>query len=143
MEPDPNALKSTPLTEGSVTALFGPGNDAQRTLIEAWLADVAQQSIPAPPPTTFTPPSVSALKLALGARLKANTPVLHHLPEAFAFMASPDLKIAGRTLPSLPLVDPRPGLAHSWQVADRACLASGLGKNGTEWYARRATVAGT
>jgi ubiquinone biosynthesis protein COQ9 len=118
-----------------VTALFGPGDDARRTFISAWLADANARAMPTPVSGTPTVP----LKAALVARLRKNTPVLHYLPEAFALLAAPSTTLAGRTIPSLPLLDPRPGVAHAWAVADRAV---GPIPDGDAWYARRIAAAG-
>lgn len=55
-----------------MTALFGNGNDARKTLIDAWLDDARNQMKAAPEPT---------IKAALSHRLKQNEPVLQFLPE--------------------------------------------------------------
>jgi ubiquinone biosynthesis protein COQ9 len=136
-----STASAAPLTDTSITALFGPGDDARRAFIQAWLDDATKQSI-SETPAAVVPPSTAALKQALASRLHANTPVLHHLSEAFGLLSAPDMRIAGRTLPAFPVLDPRAGLTHAWRVADRACVASGLGLDGTEWYARRTAVAG-
>jgi ubiquinone biosynthesis protein COQ9 len=141
--PGNNEGPSSVLSEASITALFGPGDDACRTLIRAWMDDATARSIPQPPPTAIVPTSSLTLKTLLASRLRENALVLSRLPEAFALLAAPDVMVAGRTVPALPLLDPRPGLSHAWNVAHRACLASGLGPTGTEWYTRRAAVAGT
>lgn len=60
------------LSESAVTALFGNGDDARKTLIDAWLDD-ARDQMKAAPDTT--------IKAALKHRLKHNEPVLQFLPE--------------------------------------------------------------
>ncbi|KAF8071820.1 hypothetical protein FPV67DRAFT_899724 [Lyophyllum atratum] len=64
---------SEPLSDTAVTALFGRGDLARRTLIRAWL-DAGIRHIQSAPPN-------STLKQVLQARLEFNEPVLHHLPE--------------------------------------------------------------
>jgi ubiquinone biosynthesis protein COQ9 len=70
--PEPH---SSSLSESSINALFGAGDDARRTLVKAWFED-AEKSMIAPGKS-----GASAVKTALGERLKANEPVLHLLPE--------------------------------------------------------------
>ena len=60
------------LSESAVTALFGHGDDARKTLINAWLDDARNQMRAAPEPT---------IKAALKRRLRQNEPVLQFLPE--------------------------------------------------------------
>ncbi|KAL1738887.1 hypothetical protein HDZ31DRAFT_16273, partial [Schizophyllum fasciatum] len=97
---------SEPLSDSSVSALFGTGTAAQKTLINAWL-DEGLDSLR----TTARsgPLTVSA---ALHARLRWNEPVLEHLPEAFALLASPEK--------GAPPLDPLPALRHAVRVADEA-----------------------
>ncbi|TFY62986.1 hypothetical protein EVJ58_g3511 [Rhodofomes roseus] len=71
---------SEQLSDSAVTALFGEGNDARKTLIDAWLEDARQHMRASPSPT---------IKAILTQRLKQNEPVLQFLPEAFALLASP------------------------------------------------------
>ncbi len=61
-----------PLSDSAVTALFGQGDAARRTLINAWLNEgrAHMRAVPA-----------DGLKRALLARLEYNVPVLGHLPE--------------------------------------------------------------
>ena len=63
---------SEQLSESAVTALFGHGDDARKTLINAWLDDARNQMRAAPEPT---------IKAALKRRLRQNEPVLQFLPE--------------------------------------------------------------
>ena len=67
--PEPHAA---PLPESTVTTLFGEGDTARRTLINAWLEEgrTYMRSVP-----------VEDVKSALLTRLEYNTPVLEHLPE--------------------------------------------------------------
>ena len=67
--PEPHA---EPLSDSAVTALFGHGDAARRTLINAWL-DEGRAHMRAVP--------VDGVKRALLARLEFNVPVLSHLPE--------------------------------------------------------------
>lgn len=68
--PQPHA---EPLTDAAVTALFGHGDDARRTLVRAWLEDARGQMKHLP--------SASHMRDVLHARLRINAPVLEHLPE--------------------------------------------------------------
>ena len=69
--PEPHAHPK-PLSDSAVTTLFGEGDAARRTLIDAWLDQgrVHMRSVP-----------VQDVKGALLARLEYNVPVLGHLPE--------------------------------------------------------------
>jgi len=67
--PEPHA---EPLSDSAVTALFGQGDAARRTLIDAWL-DEGRAHMRAVP--------VDGVKRALLARLEYNVPALSHLPE--------------------------------------------------------------
>ncbi|KZT67479.1 hypothetical protein DAEQUDRAFT_729141 [Daedalea quercina L-15889] len=114
---------SEQLSDSAVTALFGGGNDARKTLIDAWLEDARHQMKAASSPT---------IEAALTQRLKQNEPVLQLLPEAFALLASPTN--------GLPLLDPVPALKHAGSVADEACYIAGEKTIGLAWYSRRATL---
>ena len=61
-----------PLSDSAVTTLFGEGDTARRTLVDAWLDEgrAHMRSVP-----------VDGIKGALLARLEYNVPVLGHLPE--------------------------------------------------------------
>jgi hypothetical protein len=67
--PEPHA---EPLSDSAVTALFGQGDAARRTLVNAWL-DEGRAHMRAVP--------VDGVKRALLARLEYNVPVLSYLPE--------------------------------------------------------------
>ncbi|KAH9831587.1 uncharacterized protein C8Q71DRAFT_293293 [Rhodofomes roseus] len=114
---------SEQLSDSAVTALFGEGNDARKTLIDAWLEDARQHMRASPSPT---------IKAILTQRLKQNEPVLQFLPEAFALLASPTN--------GLPPLDPLPALKHAGSVADEACHIVGEHNIGLAWYSRRATL---
>ncbi|KAI0707203.1 hypothetical protein C8Q76DRAFT_748317 [Earliella scabrosa] len=118
---------SQPLSDAAVTALFGNGDDARRTLITGWL-DHAREEM-----KLAAGPSSATLREVLGHRLRANEPVLQHLPEAFALLASPPSGI--------PLLDPIPGLKHVSKVADDACYITGDSSVGPAWFRRRAAIA--
>ncbi|KAI9509799.1 hypothetical protein F5148DRAFT_1298688 [Russula earlei] len=113
-----------PLSDSAVTALFGEGDAARRTLINAWL-DAARAHMRSVP--------VEGVKGALLARLGYNVPVLRHLPEAFGLVASPPL--------GFPPIDPLPAIQHAAGVADEACRATNDASVGPSWYTRRATLA--
>ncbi|KAF8271183.1 hypothetical protein EI94DRAFT_1721067 [Lactarius quietus] len=116
--------RSEPLPDSAVTTLFGEGDTARRTLISAWLDQgrTHMRSVP-----------VEDVKSALLARLEYNMPVLEHLPEAFALVASPRLGV--------PPLDPRPAVQHAASVADEACRAVKDTSIGPSWYTKRITLA--
>ncbi|TFY61133.1 hypothetical protein EVG20_g7167 [Dentipellis fragilis] len=107
----------------AVSALFGEGDNAWRTLIQAWLEE-GRVRMRTPVPST---------KDALRARLHYNEPALAHLPEAFALLASPQYGI--------PPLDIRPAFWHTAGVADEACYAAKEPTIGLSWYSRRASLA--
>ncbi|KAH9945056.1 uncharacterized protein BXZ73DRAFT_38778 [Epithele typhae] len=122
-----------PLTEAAITALFGEGDDARRTLIGGWLEHArveTRKSLLADATPGAPPPSMRAV---LEKRLRVNEEVLPLLPEAFALLASPTY--------GLPPLDPIPGLKHVSQVADDACYLVRDTSVGPAWFRRRATVA--
>ncbi|EKM58482.1 uncharacterized protein PHACADRAFT_89589, partial [Phanerochaete carnosa HHB-10118-sp] len=114
-----------PLRDTAVSALFGEGDDARRTLINAWLDEGRTQM------RASATVSDNAMKEVLRTRLRYNEPVISLLPEAFAVLASPPGHI----------LDPRPALKHTTSIADDACAVTGDKAVGTEWYARRASLA--
>ncbi|KAG2368189.1 hypothetical protein BDR07DRAFT_1270222, partial [Suillus spraguei] len=117
-----------PLSDASVTALFGPGDDARRTLIHAWLNDSRRRM-----------KEEAAERMGMGdvlkARLKSNEPVLEYLPEAFALLASS----SSLSLPLLP-VDPSPIIKHAAEVSNQACWIAHSDARELSWYTRRASV---
>ncbi|KAJ6532019.1 hypothetical protein B0H19DRAFT_1189616 [Mycena capillaripes] len=113
-----------PLSDTAVSALFGRGDLARKTLFHAWL-DGGVESMKAAPPS---------VKEALHARLAYNEPVLAHLPEAFALLAAPES--------GMPPVDPMPALKHAAKVADEACYVSGDQSLRLSWYTKRASLIG-
>ncbi|KZV64858.1 hypothetical protein PENSPDRAFT_756935 [Peniophora sp. CONT] len=115
---------SAPLSDAAVNSLFGYGDSARRTLIDAWLEEGRAQMRAQPS---------KSIGDVLAARLRYNEPVLSLLPEAFALLASP------RT--GLPPLDARTALKHATSVADEACHVVGDGSIGYDWYTRRASLA--
>lgn len=63
---------SGPLSDAAVNALFGYGDNARRTLIDAWLEEGRVQMRAQP---------IHSIGEALAARLRYNEPVLPLLPE--------------------------------------------------------------
>ncbi|CAK5269676.1 unnamed protein product [Mycena citricolor] len=120
---------SEPLSDSAVSSLFGSGNSAQKTLINAWLENGLDnmKTDNLPPPT---------LKEALHTRLSYNEAVLAHLPEAFAILCVPESRMA------LPPLDAVPALKHAAHIADQACFVSGQGLSRESWYAKRASIMG-
>lgn len=70
-----NEPRSEPLPDTAVSALFGEGSNARRTLIDAWLEEGRVQMKSSA--TSATPD----LKAVLRSRLRYNEPVLSLLPE--------------------------------------------------------------
>ncbi|CAL1716998.1 unnamed protein product [Somion occarium] len=112
-----------PLSDTAVSALFGEGDEARRTLIEAWLDEGRKQMRHAPS---------RSIKDVLAARLRYNESVVDLLPEAFATLVTPE---------GIPFVDPRPALSHAAKVADEACNVVNDQSVGPSWYARRTSIA--
>ncbi|KAF8150088.1 hypothetical protein B0H34DRAFT_785289 [Crassisporium funariophilum] len=149
----PNEAHTQPLSETAVSALFGNGDNARRTLINAWLGDGLRHMASIPglerpgmrdsclgvedSAGVFESGSGAASRATvrdvLRARLEYNEPVLPYLPEAFALLASPSS--------GLPPLDPRPALQHAAYVADEACYVTGDKSLQLDWYARRASLA--
>ncbi|KZT01379.1 uncharacterized protein LAESUDRAFT_739175 [Laetiporus sulphureus 93-53] len=115
---------SEPLCETALSALFGEGDGARRTLIEVWLDDARDNMQSAP---------TRSLKGILNHRLKWNEPVLQYLPEAFSLLAT-------QRPVSVP-IDPTPAIKHCTSIADQACYLSGDTTVGLSWYARRGSIA--
>ncbi|KAF8626111.1 hypothetical protein AX17_006607 [Amanita inopinata Kibby_2008] len=138
-----------PLSDIAISALFGPGDEARRTLINAWLGEGLecmaqgtkqegaavgeQEKLGRMPEFGGKQPGNTKLSLVLHARLAYNEPVLSHIPEAFALLASPTS--------GLPPLDPTPALKHASQIADEACYVVGDQSLFLAWYARRASIA--
>lgn len=122
---------SEPLPDGGVTALFGPGDDARRTLVNAWLEDARCRMRQDHHAGTT---SSMSMRDVLYARLRMNEPVLVHLPEVrspsspiffravffFQPLLYQALALLATSSSVLPL-DPSPVLAHAARVADQAC----------------------
>jgi ubiquinone biosynthesis protein COQ9 len=75
----PSGSHQDPLNETAVSALFGEGDEARRTLINAWLDDArgAMSSYSTDPATGKR----KSLYQVLDTRLKANEPILQYIPE--------------------------------------------------------------
>jgi len=137
-----NEAHTEPLSDTAVSALFGHGDDARRTLIKAWLGDGLRHmgSIPGVERPT-TPPLDSekgtekkaSVRDVLRARLEYNEPVLPYLPEAFALLISPSS--------SIHLFDPLPAVKHAARIADEACYVTRDKSLQLEWYSRRISLA--
>ena len=88
-----NQDHTEPLSDTAVSALFGHGDDARRTLIEAWLADGLRHMGSIPGAERSATPLLASetsktgtekkasVRDALRARLEYNEPVLQYLPE--------------------------------------------------------------
>ena len=79
----PSGNHTAPLNDMAVDSLFGEGDEARRTLINAWLDDARvslRTSYSQRDPATSTPQTPS-LENVLKTRLNRNEDVLEHLPE--------------------------------------------------------------
>lgn len=77
---------ATQLSETAISALFGAGDNADRTLIRAWLEEGRAQMNPVAPhngesSSTAGSTSSATMEEVLLRRLKWNEPVLHHLKD--------------------------------------------------------------
>ncbi|KAF9520865.1 hypothetical protein BS47DRAFT_1286636 [Hydnum rufescens UP504] len=117
------SFPNAPLSETAVSALFGQGDEAPKTLIRAWMEEGRRQM------------SVRESPDVLLKRLDWNIPVLPHLKDAFALLSA-------SSSPFVPVIDVRPGLQHAISVADEACHICEPRQNGpVSWYTRRAGIA--
>lgn len=74
-----------PLSETAVSALFGPGDEARKTLIRAWLGEgIDRMGQCDGAEGGEKTQSIIPIQDALKNRLKWNEPVLNHLPEVRA-----------------------------------------------------------
>jgi len=137
-----NEVHTEPLSDTAVSALFGHGDDARRTLIKAWLKDglrhmgsipgVERPAMPLLALETGTEKKAS-IRDVLRARLEYNEPVLPYLSEAFALLISPSS--------SMHLVDPLPAVKHAARIADKACYVTGDESLQLKWYSKRISLA--
>ncbi|KAF7327936.1 Ubiquinone biosynthesis protein [Mycena kentingensis (nom. inval.)] len=120
--------ESEQLSDTAVSALFGDGERARKTLVNAWLDEGL---------VSMAESGGKSVGDALHARLAYNESVLAHLPEAFALLSVPNAKWT-----VVPPLDPLPALQHSARIADEACHISGDASTRLSWYARRAWLMG-
>jgi ubiquinone biosynthesis protein COQ9 len=140
-----NEVHTEPLSDTAVSALFGHGDDARRTLIKAWLGDGLRHmgSIPgversATPLLALEPSRTGTGKKAsvrdvLRARLEYNEPALPYLSEAFALLISPSS--------GMHLLDPLPAVKHAARIAEKACYVTGDESLQLKWYSKRISLA--
>jgi len=149
LELPPSEAHSEPLSETAVSALFGIGDLARRTLIQAWLQDGLRHMASVPgverplqltenmdAGTSHSPVKTrkkATVNDVLRARLEYNEPALPFLPEAFALLVSPSSGI--------PPSDPIKVVGHVFNVADEACYITGDQSLQLDWYARRTSLA--
>ncbi|KAF9450068.1 hypothetical protein P691DRAFT_811208 [Macrolepiota fuliginosa MF-IS2] len=131
---------SAPLSDAAITALFGQEIKAEHSLINFFFDEGIEHMksrAQAFSDSNGRPPSI---KEVLEERLKFNEPVLEHLPNAFASLAS-SLSSAAKLGPfQVFSVDPLPGLRHALRIADEACYLSADTSTELSWYARRASL---
>ncbi|KAF4596217.1 hypothetical protein EYR40_008099 [Pleurotus pulmonarius] len=131
---------TAPLSDTAVSALFGEGDNARRTLINAWLAEGISQMGNTPRSArqleqSSPRPSIGDI---LHQRLRYNEQALQYLPGAFACLATPSSAMSIMLTP----LDPVPAVKHAVKIADEACYVSGDESLQLSWYARRAALAG-
>ncbi|KAG8813620.1 hypothetical protein FRC19_002317 [Serendipita sp. 401] len=115
------------LPDRALDILFGPGEEARKTLIRAWL----DEGINAMSPSNET--AQMTVRDALHKRLEWNNPVLDKLPEAYALLATPS--------GILPPLGVKNIVEHPAKVAHRACRLANQNASGTSWYTQRAAIA--
>ncbi|TEB04024.1 hypothetical protein FA13DRAFT_1750751 [Coprinellus micaceus] len=101
---------SEPLSDTAVSSLFGEGDNARRTLVNAWLAEGVRhmqtaEEMSSPPP---------------------------QLREAFGLLATPSS--------GFHVIAPFPALKHAGRIADEACYAIGDNSLHLSWYSKRASI---
>ncbi|KAF8148373.1 hypothetical protein BJ912DRAFT_1017840, partial [Pholiota molesta] len=110
------AYSSEPLSDSAITALFGKGDAARRTLIDAWLDDGLRHM------ASGAQAPARTIRDVLRARLDTMSLFCPTFPMcAFALMASSGFHV----------LDP----------CGRACVVTGDKSLQLEWYARRASLA--
>lgn len=79
----PSGVHTVPLDDMAVDALFGEGDEARRTLINAWLDDArgSLRKFYSQRGTSTTPTQIPTLGGVLKTRLSKNEDVLEYLPE--------------------------------------------------------------
>ncbi|KZT62300.1 hypothetical protein CALCODRAFT_426256 [Calocera cornea HHB12733] len=131
------------LSDSAVTALFGRGQQADKTLFDAWLQE-ARRDMAEALGEAMHADKEQQLYALLARRLRYNEPVLQHLPDAFALLSSPSFTSPIPIPTTLPRFRPLPGLKHVSAVADEACwLLSSQSSQPppTPYYLPRARIA--
>jgi len=139
---DLGVLEGKQLSDTAVTALFGKGNAACKTLFQAWLEEGIHDMHRVKDDASSQDVGRDRLiQSVLLRRLEWNQPVLQCLPSAFSTWTTT------ATRPELPasimsaIRNPGMILSHTLNIADEACAVSGDQAVGLEWYARRARLA--
>jgi len=118
------------LSETAISALFGHGDEATRTLIKAWMEE-GREDIRLVASESAQVPNMQDVLLR---RLRWNESALPHLKDAFALMST------SRT-PTIPLLVFRPAFTHAFEIANDACnIVPSPPSIPSGWYTRRATI---
>lgn len=121
----PPETHSTPLSDAAVSALFGQGVKAEHSLINFFFDEGIEHMRSRAQALSISQERTPTIKEVLEQRLKFNEPVLDHLSEAFALLASNSSSVTNLGSFQVPPIDPLPGLKHVLKIADEACYLTG------------------
>ncbi|KAH7100382.1 hypothetical protein BKA62DRAFT_253134 [Auriculariales sp. MPI-PUGE-AT-0066] len=129
-----------PLSGTALEALLGA--NPERALLAEWLQNgLEDMRVLARDDLQHLHQKHDQLKHVLLRRLQYNTPLLHHLPQAFRSFTALEIRPVPSPLSSV-LRTPRPLVSHVVAVADEALHLAKDEARGPEWHARRALVGG-
>lgn len=137
----PPETHSSPLSDAAISSLFGQGVKAEHSLINFFFDEGLEHMKSRAQALSESHGHIPTIQELLQERLEFNEPVLYHLSDAFASLASTSSSAAKLGPLQLPPVDPLPGLKHALKIADEACYLSGDTSAEFSWYARRASLA--
>lgn len=121
----PPETHSSPLSDAAVSSLFGQGSKAEHSLINYFFDEGMERMRSKAQAVAESQERTPSVKELLEERLKYNEPVLGHLSDAFALLASSSASITELGPIQVPPVDPLPALKHALRIADEACYLSG------------------
>lgn len=121
----PPETHTAPLSDAAISALFGHGTKAERSLVDFFFDEGIEHMKSRAQMFSDSLGRAPSVKEVLEERLKFNESVLEHLSDAFALLASSSSSVARLGPIQVPPVDPLPSLKHALKVADEACYLSG------------------